>query len=873
MLGFWRLLSLINRPAVMNKLAAQIHSLFKTITRRGRNRESFEQLFNGFREVLDRNNRSLEIITEMGDTLGGDYLFDIQYVRRSYAGLSAAMDRSLASFDALTRNRYPRLRDRFLVIDGQIRRVIEETAPASEDLVLFYEDIRADMAGAVGGKNNNLADIKNTVKLNVPDAFAVTTRAFDVFLRHNHIFEKARLPEEGTPVSEAHLHDLHEQVLYGTMPPELSRAIEKALKKIKSRCGTGCTLAVRSSAGEEDGDFSFAGQFETVLNVPLELPAVEKAYRKVVASLFAEKAAVYQKRLGYDIRNIKMAVACVVMVDAAKSGVVYSTSPEADRNTMVINSVWGLGAAIVEGQTDGDFYRVKKSAPFEIAEMRTGAKDSLVALLPNGGTATVATPAEKRNEPSLSPEQAAELVRLALRIEDHFKRPQDIEWAIDRTGEIFILQSRPLKISEGPSRCGTRVPDAPDARLIAQGRGLSVQKGVAAGRVFVLKNEHDINTVPRGAVLVARRDSSHFVRVMTHVAAIITDIGTPTSHMATLCREFRIPTVVNAGNATQLLAPGEEITVQVDSEGATFYQGAVRQLLECAQDDAAKLEDLFEFRKKRYLLRYIAPLNLVDPLRDEFTPQACRTMHDILRFIHEKSVAELIESAERVKAGAVRLELPVPAGIMLIDIGGGLDNPEARDHVTPEQVASLPLRAIIRGMTMPGIWRSDAVPMKVNDFITSMLRVPDITSDAGGRVEQNMAVISREYANINLKFGYHFIILDCYCSANTRNNHIYFRFAGGATDMTKRSRRLELIAAILGEYGFSIKTKGDLIVARLANIEQAEAEGLLDQIGRLFSYTRQLDAVLNDDQAVERYARSFLEGNYELAEPEKGSRS
>ena len=89
--------------------------------------------------------------------------------------------------------------------------------------------------------------------------------------------------------------------------------------------------------------------------------------------------------------------------------------------------------------------------------------------------------------------------------------------------------------------------------------------------------------------------------------------------------------------------------------------------------------------------------------------------------------------------------------------------------------------------------------------------------------------------------------------------------------MTKRSRRLELISAILGEYGFSIKTKGDLIVARLANIERAEAEGLLDQIGRLFSYTRQLDAVLNDDHAVERYARSFLEGNYDLVEAGKSS--
>jgi pyruvate,water dikinase len=132
-----------------------------------------------------------------------------------------------------------------------------------------------------------------------------------------------------------------------------------------------------------------------------------------------------------------------------------------------------------------------------------------------------------------------------------------------------------------------------------------------------------------------------------------------------------------------------------------------------------------------------------------------------------------------------------------------------------------------------------------------------------------MAVVSREYANINLKFGYHFIILDCFCSENTRNNHIYFRFAGGATDMAKRSRRLQLIAEILGEYGFNIKTKGDLIVARLANISRDDAESLLDQLGRLISFTRQLDAVLQDDQAVKRYARNFLDGMYQTEAPRK----
>jgi len=278
------------------------------------------------------------------------------------------------------------------------------------------------------------------------------------------------------------------------------------------------------------------------------------------------------------------------------------------------------------------------------------------------------------------------------------------------------------------------------------------------------------------------------------------------------------------------------------------------------------MEELVEYRKKRYLLRYIVPLNLVDPLRDDFTPKACRTLHDVLRFIHEKSVAELIDQAG---AGwqsnrAVKLDLSIPAGIVLIDIGEGLQKAGTRDHVSADHVTSVPLRAVIRGMVHPGIWRSEAVPLRANDFITSMLRASDIVTDGAPRASASVAVISREYMNLSLKFGYHFIILDAFCSEVARNNHLYFRFAGGATDITKRSRRLQLIAAVLQEQGFHIKLKGDMIVARLANIGRDEMEARLDVLGRLISFTRQLDAMLHDDGAVERYKTNFLSGMYEV---------
>ena len=394
-----------------------------------------------------------------------------------------------------------------------------------------------------------------------------------------------------------------------------------------------------------------------------------------------------------------------------------------------------------------------------------------------------------------------------------------------------------------------------------------VQAGAGTGKVFLLHHMDDLDHFPHGAVLVAHSDSSNFVRIMPFASAIITDLGTPTSHMAALCREFRVPTVVNTGDASSILRHGQEVTLLADDEGqATVYEGIAGKLLSHARSGAMRMDELYEFRKKRYVLRFISPLHLIDPLLENFLPAGCKTMHDILRFIHEQSVAELIESARdggRTKA-AVKLDLPIPAGIMVADIGGGLKEVRDGRNVTYEDVLSVPFKAILKGMMHPGAWHAEAVSLQTQDFFSSMMRMPDIVSDSESYLRYNVAVISRDYVNLNLRFGYHYNMMDCFCSDRARDNHIYFRFTGGATDILKRSRRIELIARILREYAFTIKIKGDLIIARLSNISREEMENILDQTGRLIAFTRQLDAVLHDDESVARYTKKFLSGVYTL---------
>jgi pyruvate,water dikinase len=832
----------------------------------------FRAVFDRFKKVLDCNNRALETITDMGEKLGGDYLFDIIYVRKAYGELRNNLERSIRNFDELTHNRYVRLHDVLGRIDSLIQQMISDAQPSSQEQVLFFEDIPWGMVREVGGKNAHLSEVKNRLNLPVPDAFVLTTAAYDEFMRFNRLEDTvARVARDPSPPG-AVLQELQELIIHGSVPPPVSRALHKAVQKIRNRNGN-CFLAIRSSAEEEDSGRSFAGQFKTILNVPPEIEAVARAYRKVIASLFSEKAVAYEHQMGYDPGKLKMAAGCMVMVDAVSSGVMYSTAPDGGRDTLIISAAWGLGESVVEGKTDADLYRVRKSHPHDLLSSVIGKKSLMITGLDQGGVTEIATPDDLRGKPCLTSGQAAELASLAVKIERYFGSPRDIEWAIRKDGTIFILQARPLNIdlrdqgSEIASVERAVTESAAVHAALIKNRGSVVQKGAGAGKVYLIRANDDLNDFPRGAVLLAKHDSSLYVRVMPFVAAIITETGTQTSHMAALCRELKIPAIVNVAGATDILKPGQDITVIAGDDGTSaIYDGIIRDLIAQAGQGKGGMEDVYEYRRKRYILRYISPLNLVDPLMEDFTPEGCRTLHDILRFMHEKSVAELVDSARegnvkfRKQGALIPLELPVPAGIVVMDMGGGLDIGGNGRRATFEQITSVPFRALIRGMLYPGAWHSEPVALKAHDFLSSMMRMPDI--DSGNPAGYNVAVISREYVNLSIRFGYHFNMVDCYCAENAKNNHIYFRFVGGATDMVKRSRRLELIARILREHGFNIKIKGDLLIARLAGLDAEEMDKVLDQAGRLISYSRQLDAVLHDDATIERYVRNFLAGIY-----------
>jgi len=852
----------------MNIFTPQIRSGIRNLGKRlfgsttGRHGRDFRSQFDRFREVLDLHNTAADRIAEIGEKLSGEYIFDIVYIRQAYEGLYQTFAAFLERFSVLTDNRYAELAGSLEQIDHAIRQLIDDDETPSEDLVVPLVDAGMSRLRDVGGKMANLGELGRLPEITIPEGFVVTTRSFDEFMLHNGLTDKIAELSASGKIDSAALAALRSAVCSGTLPAGIRDAITGALAGMVN--GTPYRfLAVRSSAVGEDSEYSFAGQFETVLNVPADTASLADAYKTVIASLFSDRAFHYGKRIGCHTAGIRMAVGVIPMIDAAASGVAYSSVPAGNEEQILINATWGLGTSVVEGQVDADAYRIARSPHPVTCERRIGAKQTMIVPVLRGGTAVTKTPDAMVNRAVLDDHALSSLAIQALSIERLFHRPQDIEWAIDRSGAITILQTRPLPLRPAAETSATATPPAglPVFRTFS---GIAVRKGAGAGMVFLADSPDDLDRFPKGGVLVARNDSSHFIRVMPYVSAILTDQGTPTSHMASLCREFRVPTLVNCGSATTALRNGQEITVSIIEGEAQVYEGMHRDLVNVGNN--AAIEELYEFRKKKFLLRYILPLNLVDPFRDDFTPEGCRTLHDILRFIHEKMVMQLVESAEQGLSDrtAVHLDLPVPAGIVAIDLGGGLALPERAKTASVDSVTSVPLLAVLAGMTHPEAWHTEVVALHAGDLLAGMMKLADITAPSASIPTANLAVVSREYLNLSLKFGYHFTMLDCYCSPNRTNNHIYFRFSGGATDLTKRSRRVRLIQSILTTFGFVCQIRGAVITARISNRDEAEMIRILNSIGRLLAYTRQLDAVLHSDDSVELYAASFLRGDYHL---------
>jgi pyruvate,water dikinase len=444
--------------------------------------------------------------------------------------------------------------------------------------VLWFEDLRREDVGKVGGKNSSLGEMVSTLGamgVQVPPGFATTSSAYWQFLEANTLHARMSELLDRMAKGKATLADtgkaIRTLVLSGDWPENTAKAIVKAYRELSKRAGkTEASVAVRSSATAEDlPDASFAGQQETFLNITGEAALLDSC-RRCFASLFTDRAISYRQAKGFDHMSVALSIGVQQMVrsDLAGSGVMFSIDTESGfPDVVVIDAAFGLGENVVQGAVDPDEYQVFKpllsnpSFTPVIHKKRGGKAIKMIHGSTESPTRNIPTSKAERAAFVLSDSEILRLASWAVTIESHYGCAMDMEWAKDgETGEMYIVRARPETVQSNRDVAAYRsYRITKKGRLLA--RGIAIGDAAVAGRVCMIENARDIAQFVDGSILVTGTTDPDWVPIMKRARAIVTDHGGRTSHAAIVSRELGLPAIVGTGNATEVLSSGLDVTV------------------------------------------------------------------------------------------------------------------------------------------------------------------------------------------------------------------------------------------------------------------------------------------------------------------------
>ncbi len=438
-----------------------------------------------------------------------------------------------------------------------------------EGYIKWLSELSKKDVSIAGGKGANLGEMYNS-GFPVPPAFVVTTEGFHHFIEKtsikeqvNHLLSKIDIQDTGLLTKKA--QEIRELITSTKMPEDLEKEILEAYDTfnidldgmknssyalaIMKTAREPVFVSVRSSATAEDlGDASFAGQQESFINVKGNKDVIEKV-KRVFASIFTARSIYYRIKKGFDA-FVGISAVVQKMINSDKSGVMFSVNPVTHEN-ILIEAVFGQGEGIVSGQIKPDDYILSKD--FEILSEKIQDKKIAIVRDSSGITKTVQLSEEKSKQRVLQTYEIKQLAEYAAKLEEHYEKPQDIEFAIE-SGQIYILQTRAI------TTLGTkREIQEIQGQILVQ--GMAASPGIGSGIVKIVHSMEDLDKIKEGDILVTEMTNPDMVVSMQKASAIVTDEGGITAHAAIVSREMGIPAIVGTENATSKLEDGMEVTV------------------------------------------------------------------------------------------------------------------------------------------------------------------------------------------------------------------------------------------------------------------------------------------------------------------------
>jgi len=460
-------------------------------------------------------------------------------------------------------------------------------------LVIFFKDLKIKDVPLVG-KNASLGEMYGSLRkkgVRIPDGFATTAFAYRQFMKESGLKERIKdilkdLDTTNVKQLMAKGAKIRKEILKADLSKEFKKEIVDAYKKLsKNYKVQNLDVAVRSSATAEDlPDASFAGQQETFLNIKGEAELL-MAVKKCIASLFTNRAISYREDKGFDHFSIALSVGVQKMVrsDLASSGVMFTIDTESGfKGTVLINSIFGLGENIVQGIVTPDEFFVFKDT-LSIISRNIAKKDIKMVYNPKGKkpVKNIKLKANEQKKASLNDKQVIELAKWGMIIEEHYKKPMDIEFAYDgKEKKMYITQARPETVQSNKEE---KIVES--FKLQKKGKilltGQSVGNRIGSGKANKILSVKDISKFKEGEVLVTDMTDPDWEPIMKIASAIVTDKGGRTCHAAIVSRELGIPCVVGTGNATKVINSRKNITVNcAQGEEGVVYEGKLPYIVE-----------------------------------------------------------------------------------------------------------------------------------------------------------------------------------------------------------------------------------------------------------------------------------------------------
>ena len=515
--------------------------------------------------------------------------------------------------------------------------------------ILWFSEVTMANVDQVGGKGASLGEMVQN-NFPVPNGFVISAQAYFNFVKETGIQDEIikkidAIDVENTEELENISKEIRQLIRQAEVPSELKIEIYKAYDSLNMRYNSGVAtlVAVRSSATAEDlPEASFAGQQETYLNI-MGKDQLIAAVRKCWASLFTARAVYYRKKQKFETSKVGLCAVVQKMVQSEVSGIMFTADPTGDLNKIIIEAGFGLGETIVSGSVTPDNYVIDKKT-MQLVNKKIN-KQEFMLIRDKGINTQINLGDVKGKLQKMKDSKIIDLANIGKRIEEHYKKPMDIEWAMEKD-VLYIVQARPITTLGSGAKAEEESIGTVETTEKPILEGLAASPGIITGIVKVVPSIDDIIKVNKGDLLVTKMTSPSWVPVMKKASGIITDEGGRTCHAAIVSRELGIPCVVGTQRGTLELKDGQVITI--DGTNGMVYDGKVKIILKENKIEVLKDEevDVLEEKLKEESEKGIMEhetLQKVEELEKEFGKKKFTTMDGQLQEKEEEELLDILK--------------------------------------------------------------------------------------------------------------------------------------------------------------------------------------------------------------------------------------